>query len=332
MPPVTQDTLLAGDIGGTKTILGLFSPSSPRPVPNLVRTYASRDWSGLGPIIQDFAAGLPALPARACFGIAGPVTGGVTQTTNLPWEVSEKALIQRFGFSRAVLVNDLAAMAMAIPVLDTEEVAALNTPAVNIHEPIALAAPGTGLGMALLIPGKAGFRVLASEGGHADFAPSSEDEADLWSFLHRRFGHVSMERVVSGPGIANIFNWLWESGRFDKPRWQDPDLFLRDPARAIVESALNTQNPLCIAVLNLFISALGALTGNLALTGMTTGGVFLGGGILPRILTLLANGRFLKSFTGKGRFSPFLSAIPVRVILNDKAALLGAALHAAKNL
>jgi glucokinase len=186
-------------------------------------------------------------------------------------------------------------------------------------------APGTGLGQALLVFVKDTYVPVASEGGHADFSPNSEMEVELWRYLHQRFGHVSVERVLSGPGLVNIYSWLKESKRYEEPSWVADKLKTMDPARAITETALDNKHPLCVESLHVFVSVLGSVAGNLALTAMTTGGVYLGGGIPPKILPKLKEDIFLRAYLNKGRFQDLLSKIPVRVILNDRAGLLGAA-------
>jgi glucokinase len=261
----------------------------------------------------------------ACFGIAGPVVNGRCRTTNLPWEVSEVRIRRRFGFRHVRLINDLEATARAIPLLESREVFSLNRARVRKGQSLALVAPGTGLGESLLIFRDGKYRPISSEGGHADFSPNNEEELSLWQYLHKRLGHVSKERVLSGPGLLNIYSWHKASGRHREPRWLVRKIKEMDPARAITEVALGDRHPLCVDSLSMFVSIFGAVAGNLALTGMTTGGVYLGGGIPPKILPKLRESIFMKAFTNKGRFKELLERIAVRVILNEKAALLGAA-------
>jgi glucokinase len=186
-------------------------------------------------------------------------------------------------------------------------------------------APGTGLGQALLVFEHGRPIAVPSEGGHADFAPACRQEAALWDYLHRRFGHVSAERVLSGAGQVHIYEWLRESGRWREPAWLAAALARADPARVITDAALARRQPLCVAAVNRFVSILGAVSGNLALTGLATGGLYLGGGIPPRLLPVLRDGPFLEAFAAKGRFRTLLQNIAVRVILNRQAALIGAA-------
>ncbi len=317
--------ILAGDIGGTKTNLGLFKRGKNRPHLKIFRSFSSKESPDLETNIERFLGEYPCRIFSACFGIAGPVVKGVSKTTNLPWTVSEDKIKRRFGWDRISIINDLTATAMAIPLLRGRELTPLNNARPGGLKNIALVAPGTGLGEALLIFQDGIFTPVSSEGGHADFSPSNEEEIDLWRFLHRQWGHVSMERLLSGPGLVNIYHWLKASGRYKEPAYLKRMTGKMDPARAITQAALERKNPLCEKVLDIFVSALGAESGNLALKGMTTKGVYLGGGIPPKILPKLKQGLFMKSFTNKGRFKGLLEKIPVKVIMNDKAALLGSA-------
>jgi glucokinase len=316
---------LAGDIGGTKTNLGLFVEGKTRPEPRVIETYSSRDAKNLTQIIVRFIEKHPAEITKACFGIAGPVIKGRSKTTNLPWIVSQDQLQQRFNWSHVRLINDLEATAAALPFLSYRELYAMNKTRVRSGENIALVAPGTGLGQALLMFDNGRYRVLASEGGHTDFAPNRAAEVRLWEYLHRKFGHVSNERVLSGQGLVHIYRWLKASTPLSEPRWLSEKMKDMDPAQVITQTALDKKNRLCMKTVNMFVSILGAVAGNLALTGLTTGGVYLGGGISPKILPKINPSDFMASFTNKGRFKHFMEKIPVRIILNDKAALLGAA-------
>ena len=326
-----QQFFMAGDIGGTKTHLGLFHMGKRRPILKVIESYPSGEASGPESLLEHFLNKHPVPVKNACFGIAGPVIGGRSQTTNLPWHVSEKKIRKHFGWSRIRLINDLTATAMAIPLLRGKEIFTLNKGRSNKGKNMALIAPGTGLGEALLVFREGQLVPVPSEGGHVDFAPSSTEDIPLWAHLHRRFGHVSIERVLSGPGLMNIYAWLKGSGKYKEPLWLAEAMKNEDPAKAVTKAALEKKHPLCVETLNRFVSLLGAAAGNLALTGMATGGVYLGGGIPPKILPKLKEDRFMKAFTSKGRFQGLLEAIPVRVILNEKAALLGAAHCAAQS-
>ncbi|MGD8962988.1 MAG: glucokinase [Desulfobacterales bacterium] len=326
-----QAYVLAGDIGGTKTRLGLFVAGRQRPVAGATAQYSSRQYRSIEVIIDQMFARYPAKIKKACFGIAGPVINGVCRTTNLPWVVSEQKLQKRFGWQQVRLINDLGSTAMAIPLLAHREAKALNSPKVHKNQNIALVAPGTGLGLALLVFVDGRYRPVASEGGHAGFAPADESEIDLWQYLQARFGHVSAERVLSGQGLVNIYDWLKSGEDITESPEIHQAMRATDPARVISENAINGRDPLCRAALQRFCRILGSIAGNLALTGMTTGGLYLGGGIPPKILPALESADFMDAFIAKGRFKAFMQKIAVRVILNDRTALLGAA-HCALNL
>lgn len=320
--------ILAGDIGGTKTNLGLFTRGKRRPVLKVLETYASPEAPNLEDIIDHFLERHEVSISSACFGIAGPVKNGRCKTTNLPWDVSERKLKNRFGWDRVLLVNDLTASAYAIPFLTRRELFPLNHAKTARKGNLGLIAPGTGLGMALLIRKDAHYVSVPSEAGHADFAPNNEAEAALWHYLHQRVGHVSVERVLSGPGLFIIYCWLKFTGQGTEPPWLEEKMNEGDPSKVISEAALVERQPLCVKALDLFVSIFGATAGNLALTGLATGGIYLGGGIAPGILPKLREGPFMRAFMDKGRLRGLLSQIPVRVILNDRAPLLGAAVCA----
>ncbi len=316
---------LAGDIGGTKTNLGLFEKGKRRPVLKYSRTYLNAEFNGLEDIIEIFLEKHPYPVATACFGIAGPVQNGRCRTTNLPWEVQESRIEKRFIFRRARLLNDLSATALAIPCLSKNELHTLNVVRVKKGQNIGLIAPGTGLGQAQLFFHEGRYFPIPSEGGHTDFAPQNEIEIRLWRYLSRQYGHVSIERLLSGPGIFSIYKFLKSEGS-KEPEWLSKKIRRMDPARAISEAALERGQKLCVKTLDLFISILGSAAGNLALTGMTTGGMYLAGGIPPKILPMLVREKiFMTSFTNKGRFKQLLEKMPVHVVLNERAALLGAA-------
>jgi glucokinase len=323
--PKTKDLILAGDVGGTKTHLGLFQRGKRRPTPRVVETYTSSEAPGLETLILRFLNAHRVSVTSACFGVAGPVEKGRSLLTNLSWTISENKIKKDFKWEHVRLINDLTATVRAIPLLTSLEVASLGTGTVVKEGNIGLIAPGTGLGMALLIRTENGYVPVPSEGGHTDFGPNNEMEVGLWRYLNQDLGHVSVERVLSGGGLFNIYSWLRDSGHFQEPDWLAKDLRETDPARVITEAAMNQEDPLCAEALNRFVDIFGAVAGNLALMGSTTGGLYLGGGIPPKILSKLEKDTFLKAFSNKGRFKEFLRRIPVRVILNDRAALLGAA-------
>lgn len=316
--------VLAGDIGGTKTNLGLFSKGKHRPLLKVMDTFSSPDAPGLEHIVREFLHTHPAAVRSACFGVAGPVIDGESKTTNLPWDISQDRIKKQFDFQYVKIINDVSATAMSVPLLNSDEFFSLNQGANAKGHHLGLVAPGTGLGIAMLMVHEGRYVPISSEGGHSDFAPNSEPEAELWQYLHRCYGHVSIERVVSGTGLVNIYEWLKDSGRINESEGFSRKAKDMDPA-AITEAALENKDPGCVEALEMFVSIFGAVAGDIALFGLTTGGIFLGGGIPPKILPKLKEDIFMKAFVNKGRFKDFLEKIPVKVILNDKAALIGSA-------
>lgn len=325
-----RQMVLAGDVGGTKTILGIFAYGEKGLQLMEHETIPSGKAKSLSELVARFIENRPCRLSSACFGVPGPVSKGRCRTTNLPWTVSESELKSRFGWQYVLLVNDLAAMAGGIPALGKRQFAALNRHRIKPGLNCALLAPGTGLGMSLMLSRGENIEVLPSEGGHMDFAPSNTNEVALWRHLRKRFGHVSLERILSGPGLLNIFEWLRESRRHSASSRLVREIEKGDPPAAITRAALEEYDPLCLGTLRCFSSILGATAGNVALIGMTTGGVYLGGGIPPRILPILKEGHFLAAFRDKGRFRPLMEKIAIRVVLDQRTALLGAARSALK--
>ena len=319
---------LAADIGGTKTNVGLFVPGKKRLRLQDMETYASRDARNFETILERFVEKRAPSVAGACFGIAGPVVNGRSKATNLPWEVSERGIRDHFQWNDVRLVNDLEATANSIPALNQNQICRLNRVRARKDRNIGIVAPGTGFGEALLVRQGGNFRVVASEGGHVDFAPNTEEEVSLWRCLREQWGHVSVERVLSGSGLTSIYRWLKDSGRYHEPGWLAERMETADPAPVITKTALENRIPLCRKTMEHFVSILGAVSANLALTAMTFGGIYLGGGIPPKILPFLREDIFLQAFTRKGRFKGFMEKIPVMVILDSRAALLGAAIIA----
>lgn len=322
--------LLAGDIGGTKTNLAVFSPENGPRVPLIEATFPSANYPSLEAVVQKFFAeiNLNQPVERAVFGVAGPVIEGRATITNLPWIMSEFQLAETLKFTSVNLLNDLAAIASGVPFLEPTDLQTLNQGQVVPGGSMIVIAPGTGLGEAYLTWDGSRYRAHASEGGHTDFAPTNELEIGLLQFLQQRFAHVSYERVCSGIGLPNIYAYLKASGYAPEPDWLALELAqAKDATPIIVNAALDQNTPceICRATLDLFISILGTEAGNMALKIMATGGVYLGGGIPPRILPLLLKGPFMASFQNKGRFSEILQKIPVHIILNPKVALLGTA-------
>ncbi len=320
---------LAGDIGGTHARLALAAAAKRRPTLREVRVFPSAEYEALEDLLAEFLEGRRQTPAAACFGIAGPVSGGRSRATNLPWTVSEKRISRRFRWPKVRLVNDLVAAALAVPVLRAQETETLLSGRPERSGNRIVVAPGTGFGQSILVAAGKEAVPVASEGGHADFAPASESDIALWRFLHRRYGHVSMERVLSGAGLAAIYQWLKQSGRKKEPKWLAHKMKEDDPAAAVSSAAIERNTPIAVDALSRFVFLLGAAAGNFALTASATGGVYIGGGIAPKILPFLRKEAFSEGFLSKGRFREFLERVPVRVILNDRVALLGAARCAA---
>jgi glucokinase len=327
---VKEVTLLAGDIGGTKTTLGIFSSQSGPRQPLAEATFASADYASLEVLASEFLGKAGLTVTRASFGVAGPVVGGRADVTNLPWIVDERALAETLGLGRARLLNDLDAIAHAVPVLDESDLHTVHQGHPDRRGPIAIVAPGTGLGEAFLTWDGSRYKAHPSEGGHADFAPRDELQIGLLRYLLRDLERVSYERVCSGRGLPNIYRYLKETGHAEEPPWLRQELAAaEDPTPVIANAALDMKPPcpLCVATLETFVSILGAEAGNLALKVVATGGVYLGGGIPPRILPILEKGYFLEAFRAKGRLSDLIAPIPIHVILNPRTALLGAAQH-----
>ncbi len=323
-----QKLLLAGDLGGTKTNLMIFSPEIGPRAPIKEATFVSAAYPSLEALVTEFLVQINLKIEQASFGVAGPVVNGQAKITNLPWVMSELQLSQTFSFKSVRLLNDLKAIAQAVPHLQPEDLHTLNRGKPEKEGALAVIAPGTGLGEAFLTWDGRDYRAHASEGGHADFAPSNALEAELYVFLEKRFGHVSYERVCAGIGIPNIYAFLKERKFAEEPAWLAELLgTAKDATPVIVNAALDKNKPcaLCEKTLDIFVSVLGAEAGNLALKIVATGGVYLGGGIPPRILEALKTDVFKKSFESKGRFSAFIQQLPVHVITNPKTALLGAA-------
>ncbi len=324
-------TVLAGDIGGTKTMLALYSSQKGLRSPLAKETFQSNNFSGLEAIAQEFLMRHDIHIDRACFGVAGPVVSGQAKITNLPWVIKETALVQSLGIQSVCLINDVTAFANAVPLLEEPDLHLINRAEPLPGGAMAVVAPGTGLGEAYLVWDGSLYRAFPSEGGHADFAPTNSLETDLLEYLGRRFDHVSCERVCSGMGLANIHSYFQNTGHECNPGGFAESLPTgEDPVPHIIRGALDDKEPcsLCRKTLETFVSILGAEAGNMALKTLATGGLYLGGGIPPRILPALESGGFLRAFTGKGRMSDLMKKIPVYVILHSEAALLGTARHA----
>lgn len=322
--------LLAGDIGGTKTNLAVFAKESGWQKPLAEATFPSAHYPGLEALVEEFQNQHHFPIECASFGVAGPVVNGRATITNLPWVLEEQHLQRVLHIPAVHLLNDLSAIAHGVPYLQTEDLHVLNAGHAIKGGAMAVIAPGTGLGEAFLTWEKDRYHAHTSEGGHADFAPADELQLELLRYLQLRYAHVSFERVCSGKGLPNIYAFLKETDRAQEPPWLAEQLAqARDITPIIVENALDRGRAceICTLTLDLFVAILGAEAGNLALKVLATGGVYLGGGIPPRILPFLSEGRFTQAFLRKGRMSDVLIPIPVSVVLNPNIALLGAARH-----
>jgi glucokinase len=337
--------LLAGDIGGTKTLLGLFEPGGRRPQPVAVDEFTTLDYGGLEAIVQEFLDnhGVAARDVQAAsFGVAGAITDQVGRLTNVPWSVSAAELRRELRIERVYLLNDLEALAYGVTVLGPGELAVLQEGTRVASGNAAVIAAGTGLGESVLLNVDEGFAPGESEGGHADFAARTTRELEMVATLTRVYGRVSVEHVLSGPGAVNIYQFThgtFGRGPFAPAQRLMPSTLcagvgdVSDPAdlpAAITASALARRCPACVETLELFVDAYGAEAGNLALRTMATAGVYVGGGIAPRILPLLSAGSFMHAFRAKQPMHELVSRIPVAVILNPRSGLLGAAVHAGR--
>jgi glucokinase len=318
--------LLAGDIGATKTNLALLEAGGGL-VPQTEATFKSANYPSLEAVVEQFLSDTGAQIERSVFGVAGPVIKGRTDATNLPWVISEEGLRRALGVAEAKLLNDVEATAYGVPHLAGTDLYTLNDAAPRSGTK-AVIAPGTGLGEAVLLYQDERYYVVPSEGGHTDFGPTNLFEIELLRHLMGKFGHVSYERIASGKGMPNIYGYL-KQHHFAEESPEVAEAFRqgRDPTPVIVKAAMDGICELSIGTLNAFVSILGAEAGNLALKVMATGGIYLGGGIPPKILSKLRDGTFMAAFVNKGRFAEMLSRIPVYVILNEQTALLGAAAY-----
>lgn len=348
--------ILAGDIGGTKTHLALYEWTTERIAPLRLETFLSADYGSLDEMLTEFLApprpplaidqleqasqedaspssGTPAAPLTleaACFGVAGPVFQNHSRTTNLPWVVDGPALSKQFDIRHVQLLNDLEAMAHGILLLRPDELVTLNAGTPPTHkQAIALIAAGTGLGESILFWDGTAYRPMPSEGGHTDFAPNSDQEIELLRYVRSQYLHVSYERVVSGPGLVAIYEYLRDAKK-NEPTWLAEKIKAGDPAAEIAEAGLKGQAEIARQALDLFASIYGAEAGNLALKAMAINGVYVGGGIAPKLLAKLKDGDFMKAFINKGRYKRLMSQIPVHVVMNQKTGLLGAASMAAR--
>lgn len=321
--------VIAGDIGGTKTSLALLEVTGTKLDMLATETWPSQDYASLDEIVQQFVSMQTGKYEYACFGVAGPVRGGTCTTTNLPWHIDAHKLAVKAGFRQVWLLNDLEANAWGINALGDGDFCVLNEGQPDPDGNACVIAAGTGLGQAGICMASGHHRPFASEGGHADFAPQTELEIALLRYLLQRYDHVSWERVVSGMGLVNIHAFLHHHHGTEPPRWLTDEMSKGDKAATITSAAQSGKCEVCNETVDLFVRLYGVEAGNHALKIMATGGVYIGGGIAPKILDKLREPAFMQGFCAKGRMQALMLAMPVKVILNDRTALYGPAIYAA---
>jgi glucokinase len=319
--------ILAGDVGGTKVHLALYDFINGNLQYTRDHRFPAKDYSGLEEIVKEFLGGDEV--TSACFGVPGPVRDGRLRLTNLPWTLDSRELSHNLKIQHVFLINDLEANGYGVAELKADQVYTLSEGDASQIGNRALIAAGTGLGEGILAWNGKIHVPMPSEGGHTDYGPRNEDEIDLLRFLKQKYnGRVSYERVISGMGLTNIYDFLRDVRGVEEPKWLSDRLASEDPNAVITELALAAKSELCEKSLDMFASAYGAEAGNLALKVLSIGGLYVGGGIAPKMLDKLKDGTFMRSFTDKGRLSQLLINMPVRVILESRAALLGAAAYA----
>lgn len=320
--------ILAGDVGGTKVDLALFEFINGKLTSTRDKIYRAKEYNGLEVIVKEFLGADK--PTAACFGVPGPVRDGRLRLTNLPWTLDSRELSSGLGIDHVFLINDLEANGYGVAELTDKQILTLSEGDPGQVGNRALISAGTGLGQCFLVWNGRNHASFPSEGGHCDYAPRNEDEIDLLRFLKQKYnGRVSFERVVSGMGLTNIYEFLREVRGMDEPAWLAARIAAVPDANAVItELALAAKSEICEKALDMFVSAYGAEAGNLALKILSVGGLYIGGGIAPRIIEKLKDGTFMKAFTDKGRLSQLLIHMPVRVILETRAAVLGAAAYA----
>jgi glucokinase len=322
--------ILAGDVGGTKTLLALFEPADRRPTPVALHSYVTNDYGSFTEILNAFArdVGRPFTVTAAAAGVAGPVIACRARLTNITWDIAADEITARFGTTRVALLNDLEAMANSVEVLAPDELAILQQGIARADGNAVVIAAGTGLGQAYLHRVGRHLRPVPSEGGHADFAARTDREIELVRMLRDRYGRAEVEHVLSGPGLLNLFRFTHRGGQCTVVE----DLASPDAPALVSQAAMAGRCQFCADALRMFVTAYGAETGNLALRGVATSGVYVGGGIAPKILPAIRTPGFMDAFLAKGRMSDLLEKMPVKVILTPEAGLIGAAVHALRLL
>ena len=318
--------ILAGEIGATRTRLAAFETAGNKLQRVVEKIYASQEHSGLSQIIAGFikAEGIPV--QSACFGVAGPVKGGRSKISNLPWVIDSRELAQQLKLDSIGLLNDLEAYAYGIDALESNDFITLSEGSEDAEGNRAVISARTGLGMAGLFWDGFRHHPFACEGGHTDFAPRNDLEVELLAYLQKKYGHISCERILSGPGIKNIYDFLRDAKKADEPKWLKEQMSgAPDPPALISQLALESKSAICEQTLSMFVSIYGAETGNCALNFMSTGGVFIGGSIAAKIVPKMRDPIFMQSFLDKGRMEPLLREMPVKIVLNDDSGIIGGA-------
>ena len=319
--------ILAGDVGGTKVHLALFDFTDGELKHARDQQYPAKEYAGLEQIVKEFVVNEKV--TSACFGVPGPVRDGRLRLTNLPWTLDSRELATHLKIDYVFLINDLQANGYGISELGPDQVFTLSEGDSRQVGNRGLISAGTGLGEAFLVWDGRDYVPYPSEGGHADYAPRNQDEIDMLCFLRQKYnGRISFERVVSGQGLTNVYDFLRDGRGLEEPVWLRERMTKEDPNAVITDCALKAKSELCEKALDMFVAAYGAEAGNLALKVLSVGGLYVGGGIAPRILEKLKDGTFMKAFTDKGRLSQLLVNMPVRVILESRTALIGAAAYA----
>lgn len=319
--------IVAGDIGGTKTHLALINEKDPKLILKQ-KKYPSKDFESLEAILLDFLQGESSI-SSACFGIAGPIENGRCHATNLQWVIDSQEIVKRLQIKRVHLINDLEANAWGIGWLKESEMLILNK-GIQVDGNQALIAAGTGLGQAGFFWDGKRHHPFACEGGHCDFGPMDQEQVELWRYLKSQYDHVSYERILSGPGLFSLYQFLIHSGKEKECENTKKAMGLDNPSKVITEKAMKKECKACMRALDLFVFIYGGEAGNLALKFLSFGGLFIGGGIAPKIVEAMTNGLFMKGFLSKGRFTKLLSQIPIKLILNENTALLGASRYASE--
>lgn len=317
--------ILAGDVGGTKANMAFYALRETKLNLIVQKKFSSKDYKDLHDLIAEFIKEFNLQANHVCIAVAGPVVNGTCHATNLPWTIDSAALAKRLGFDKIELMNDLEANAHGIYELTDEDFVTINQGDRKKHGNVGVISAGTGLGEAGIIWEDRKMRPFASEGGHSDFAPNSPIQFELLQHLYDKFNHVSYERVLSGQGLQNIYEFLRDRKKYPEPAWLADELKKGEIPMIVSEHGLKGETEICVEALNIFTDIYGAEAGNLALKLMATGGIYIGGGIAPKMIKKLSEPRFLEAFLDKGRLRSVLETIQIKVIMNDKTALLGAA-------